>query len=141
MTTLAPTIVTLAAMTAPVLRRAEPAPSIDAVALTGFLAMVALLGCRAHEGQGRRFTLGCAIAGVAAAVYGFVQGAWPLGIVEAVWAAGALRRWWRAPVDQAAERSARPDAVRPPYTRDRSAPHPHWNESAESRVTRLFGAK
>jgi hypothetical protein len=28
----------------------------------------------------------------ACSVYGFLQGAWPFGVVEAVWA--ALRRWW-----------------------------------------------
>ena len=26
-------------------------------------------------------------------VYGFLQGAWPFGVVEAVWAVIALRRW------------------------------------------------
>ena len=26
-------------------------------------------------------------------VYGFLQGAWPFGLVEAVWAVVALRRW------------------------------------------------
>jgi hypothetical protein len=32
---------------------------------------------------------------VLASAYGFLQGAWPFGIVEAVWAVVALRRWWR----------------------------------------------
>jgi hypothetical protein len=26
-------------------------------------------------------------------IYGFLQGAWPFGLVEAVWAVVALRRW------------------------------------------------
>ena len=26
-------------------------------------------------------------------IYGFLQGAWPFGLVEAVWALVALRRW------------------------------------------------
>jgi hypothetical protein len=26
-------------------------------------------------------------------VYGFLQGAWPFGIVEAIWALVAARRW------------------------------------------------
>jgi hypothetical protein len=29
-------------------------------------------------------------------VYGFLQGAWPFGVVEAVWSVVALRRWWLA---------------------------------------------
>ncbi len=27
--------------------------------------------------------------------YGFMQGAWPFGLVEAVWSLVALNRWWR----------------------------------------------
>jgi len=30
---------------------------------------------------------------VLGAVYGFLQGAWPFGIVETVWALVAARRW------------------------------------------------
>ena len=28
--------------------------------------------------------------------YGFLQGAWPFGVVEAIWALVALRRWAQA---------------------------------------------
>jgi hypothetical protein len=28
-------------------------------------------------------------------IYGFLQGAWPFGVVEVVWAAIAVRRWSR----------------------------------------------
>jgi hypothetical protein len=28
--------------------------------------------------------------------YGFLQGAWPFGVVEAIWGAVALRRWWKS---------------------------------------------
>jgi hypothetical protein len=35
------------------------------------------------------FAAACALA----SVYGFLQGAWPFGVVEAVWTAVALRRW------------------------------------------------
>jgi hypothetical protein len=27
--------------------------------------------------------------------YGFLQGAWPFGLVEAVWGGVAAGRWWR----------------------------------------------
>ena len=30
---------------------------------------------------------------VLGSAYGFLQGAWPFGLVEAVWAGVALRRW------------------------------------------------
>jgi hypothetical protein len=39
------------------------------------------------------FVLGFAAACVLGSVYGFLQGAWPFGIVEAIWAIVALRRW------------------------------------------------
>jgi hypothetical protein len=29
-------------------------------------------------------------------VYGFLQGAWPFGVVEAIWSVVAVRRWWLA---------------------------------------------
>ena len=31
--------------------------------------------------------------GALGSVYGFLQGAWPFGLVEAIWAVVALRRW------------------------------------------------
>jgi hypothetical protein len=36
------------------------------------------------------FALGCALA----STYGFLQGAWPLGLVEAVWSLIALNRFY-----------------------------------------------
>ena len=34
-----------------------------------------------------------AVACALGSIYGFLQGAWPFGLVEAVWAMVALRRW------------------------------------------------
>jgi len=34
---------------------------------------------------------GCCIL---ASVYGFLQGAWPFGLVEVVWSGVSLHRWW-----------------------------------------------
>ncbi|HEX7253183.1 MAG TPA: hypothetical protein VF376_09905 [Thermoanaerobaculia bacterium] len=39
------------------------------------------------------FILAFAGACGSASVYGFLQGAWPFGLVEAVWSLVALRRW------------------------------------------------
>jgi len=36
------------------------------------------------------FAASCALG----SAYGFLQGAWPFGIVEAVWSIVAARRWW-----------------------------------------------
>jgi len=62
----------------------------------GLFAVTAMLICYAFERRSRWFILAFAAACVLASVYGFLQGAWPFGLVEAVWSVVALRRWWLA---------------------------------------------
>ena len=62
----------------------------------GLFAVAAMLVCYALERRNRLFILGFAGACVLGSAYGFLQGAWPFGLVEAVWSAVALRRWWAA---------------------------------------------
>jgi hypothetical protein len=64
--------------------------------LFGLFAVTAMLICYALEARSRRFTLAFAVACALGSVYGFLQGAWPFGIVEAIWSLVALRRWARA---------------------------------------------
>jgi hypothetical protein len=52
-----------------------------------------MMVCYALEQRGAWFVLGFAVSCVLGSVYGFLQGAWPFGVVEAVWAIVALRRW------------------------------------------------
>jgi hypothetical protein len=59
----------------------------------GLFAVSAMLACYALERRSRWFVLGFAAACVMGSVYGFLQGAWPFGIVEAIWALVAARRW------------------------------------------------
>ncbi|MSO71813.1 MAG: hypothetical protein EXQ88_07395 [Alphaproteobacteria bacterium] len=47
----------------------------------------------ALEDRGALWVLAFAGACALASVYGFLQGAWPFGLVEAIWALVALRRW------------------------------------------------
>ncbi len=54
-----------------------------------------MLVCYALERRSRWFVLGFAGACVLGSVYGFLQGAWPFGLVEAIWSVVALWRWWR----------------------------------------------
>jgi hypothetical protein len=49
--------------------------------------------CYAMEQRSTLFILGFAVASVLGSIYGFLQGAWPFGVVEAIWAVIALRRW------------------------------------------------
>jgi Mg/Co/Ni transporter MgtE len=69
---------------------------LDALSLFGLLAVTAMLVFYALEQRSPWFVLAFAGACAAGSVYGFLQGAWPFGLVEAVWALVALRKWWLA---------------------------------------------
>lgn len=62
----------------------------------GLLAVTAMLVFYALERRSPWFIFAFAGACVLASIYGFLQGAWPFGLVEAVWSVVALRRWWLA---------------------------------------------
>ena len=66
---------------------------MNGLTLFGLMGVTAMLVCYALESRSPWFVFGFAIACVWASVYGFLQGAWPFGIVEAIWAIVALRRW------------------------------------------------
>jgi hypothetical protein len=66
---------------------------LDGLTLFGLLAVSGMLLCYALEDRSPWFVLAFAGACVAGSAYGFLQGAWPFGLVEAVWALVALRRW------------------------------------------------
>jgi len=66
---------------------------VDNLTLFGLLAVTAMLVFYALEDHSPWYILAFAGACALASVYGFLQGAWPFGIVEAVWAAVAARRW------------------------------------------------
>jgi len=70
---------------------------MSSLTLFGLVAVTAMLVCYAFEDRSPKFVLGFAAACLLASIYGFLQGAWPFGIVEAIWAVVALRRWWRLP--------------------------------------------
>jgi hypothetical protein len=59
----------------------------------GLAAVTAMLVCYACEQRSPWFVLAFAVSCLMGSAYGFLQGAWPFGIVEAVWSAVALRRF------------------------------------------------
>jgi hypothetical protein len=69
----------------------------DPLTLFGLFAVTAMLVCYALEDRNRLFVLAFAGACALGSVYGFLQGAWPFGLVEGVWSLVALRRWWMLP--------------------------------------------
>ena len=66
---------------------------MDALTLFGLLAVAAMLVFYALEDRSPWFILAFAGACALASVYGFLQGAWPFGVVEAIWAGVAWHRW------------------------------------------------
>ena len=67
---------------------------MDLLTAYGAIAVTAMLVFYALEGRSPTFVLAFAVACVASSAYGFLQGAWPFGVVELVWSAVAFRRWW-----------------------------------------------
>jgi len=66
---------------------------VDALTAFGALAVAAMLASYALEERSPWFVLAFAAACLASSVYGFLQGAWPFGVVELIWSGVALRRW------------------------------------------------
>jgi hypothetical protein len=63
----------------------------------GLVAVSLMLVFYALERRSRWYTLAFAGACALGSAYGFLQGAWPFGVVEAIWSVVAVRRWWATP--------------------------------------------
>jgi hypothetical protein len=70
--------------------------AMDQLTLFGLFAVTAMVICYALESRSHWLILAFAVSCVLGSIYGFLQGAWPFGLVEAVWSLIALRRWWAA---------------------------------------------
>ena len=68
--------------------------TLDALTAFGLFAVTAMLLCYAMEARSRWWTLAFAGSCLLGSTYGFLQGAWPFGLVEGVWAVVAVRKWW-----------------------------------------------
>ena len=68
---------------------------MDPLSGFGLSAVTAMLVFYALEDRSPWFVLAFAGACGLASIYGFLQGAWPFGLVEAAWLLVALHRWWR----------------------------------------------
>lgn len=66
------------------------------LSMFGLFAVTAMLVFYSLEKRGRFFILAFAGSCVLGSAYGFLQGAWPFGLIEAVWSIVAVRRWWMA---------------------------------------------
>jgi hypothetical protein len=68
---------------------------VNALTLFGLFAVTAMLVCYALESRSHWWTLAFAGACWLGSTYGFLQGAWPFGVVEAIWGVVAIVRWRR----------------------------------------------
>ncbi|MBU1041858.1 MAG: hypothetical protein KKF77_12235 [Proteobacteria bacterium] len=68
---------------------------MDTLTLFGLVAVSLMLLCHSLEDRSPWFVLAFAGSCGLGSVYGFVQGAWPLGLGVLVWAMVAVSRWLR----------------------------------------------
>lgn len=66
---------------------------MDTLTLFGLFAVSMMLVAYTFESRSHWMVFLFAIACALGSVYGFLQGAWPFGVIEAVWSIIALKRW------------------------------------------------
>ena len=68
--------------------------NMTSLSMFGLFAVTAMLVFYALEKRSPWFVLAFAFSCLLGSADGFLQGAWPFGIVEFIWAGIAARRWW-----------------------------------------------
>ncbi len=66
---------------------------LDLLTSFGLLAVTLMLVFYALEKRSPWYTLAFAGACIMGSTYGFLQGAWPFGLVETIWSVVAIKRW------------------------------------------------
>ena len=69
---------------------------MSALTTFGLFAVTAMVVCYALEHRHSSFILLFAFSCLLGSIYGFLQGAWPFGLVELVWTGIAATKWWSA---------------------------------------------
>ncbi len=68
---------------------------MDRLTAFGLVAVTLMLVTYALESRSHWFTLAFAGSCLLGSTYGFLQGAWPFGLVEGIWALVALAKRWK----------------------------------------------
>jgi hypothetical protein len=76
-------------------RRLAAGIHFDALTLFGLLAVSTMLLFYSLEESAPVFVLCFAGSCFMGSAYGFLQGAWPFGVVEGIWGIVAIRKWLR----------------------------------------------
>jgi hypothetical protein len=66
---------------------------MSALTIYGLFAVTLMLVSYALERRSPWFILIFSVSCLLGSIYGFLQGAWPFGLVEGVWSVVALKRW------------------------------------------------
>lgn len=66
---------------------------MNALSLFGLFSVIAMLIFYALEERSHWFILGFSLSCVLGSIYGFLQGAWPFGLVEIAWTIVVFRKW------------------------------------------------
>jgi len=66
---------------------------MDMLTLFGLFSVIAMLVFYALEERSHWYTFCFALSCVLGSIYGFLQGAWPFGLVEIAWTIVVLRKW------------------------------------------------
>ena len=69
---------------------------MSALSWFGLIAVTLMLVFYTLESKSHWYILGFALACVLGSLYGFLQGAWPFGLVEGVWTGIAIRKWLKS---------------------------------------------
>ncbi len=87
---------------------------MDALTLFGLASVSLMLAFYAFEDVSHWCVLGFAAACVLASTYGFLQGAWPFGVVEGIWAFIALKRFQKRRLAGSPSKMSAPSQVGKP---------------------------
>ncbi len=68
-------------------------PQLDVMMLAGFIGSILTLLFWMHQRQSRSCIAALAVCLAGMAIYGFLQGAWALGIIACLWAISTFHRW------------------------------------------------
>jgi hypothetical protein len=82
-----------------------PAPNMDVLMVFGFFSMFLALVFLLHQHRSRSAMLGLSACLFATSIYGFLQGAWPLGVTQLAWAGLTLYRWQQKQPQQEVRRT------------------------------------
>jgi hypothetical protein len=67
---------------------------IDGLTAFGLFSTILMLVCYVCEKRSHWYILAFSGSCALASLYGFLQGAWPFGLIEIAWTIVAFQRWW-----------------------------------------------